>query len=98
MEFRSSLTVTLGDKIEDCILSAGETVAFCKEFQCTLTRIKSVLCEVEGLLRQKVDTFDDDRYDPINCSHRLINDLLTELDDDVETNRDTTVREEGQAG
>tara|TARA_Y100000310_G_scaffold38770_1_gene36276 strand:+ start:1293 stop:1577 length:285 start_codon:yes stop_codon:yes gene_type:complete len=93
MKFRSSTDITLGDKIEDCILSAGETAEFCKEFQAALVSIKINLREVERLLRQKVDLFDDS-YDEVNRAHRLIDNLLNELED-VKTDRDTTVREEG---
>jgi C4-type Zn-finger protein len=96
MEYRSNPETfsTLGDKIEDCMLSAGETVEFCKEFQASLSNIKGVLREVERLLRQKVDTIANDSYEVVNRSHRLIDNLLTELED-VETNRDSTIREEG---
>jgi hypothetical protein len=96
MEYHSNLT--LGDKIEDCLSSARDTADFCREFQVALSRITATIREVEVLLRQKVDLFSDDPYEPVNRSHRIINDLLDELEDDVKTDRDTAVRKEGQAG
>ena len=97
MAFRSSLSVPLSDKIEDCRLAAKDTMELCGAFEAELLKVTSVLREVERLLRQKVDTIGNDSYEVVNRSHRLVDNLLTELED-VETNRDSTVREEGQTG
>ena len=95
MGYHSNLT--LGDKLEDCLSSARDTADFCREFQAALSRITTTLREVEILLRERhqADLFSDDPYEPVNRSHRKINDLLDELEDDVKTDRDTVIRKEG---
>ena len=98
MEFRSSLSEPLADKIEDCRLAAKDTMELCGEFERELFKVTSILREVERLLRQKVDTIGNNSYEVVNRSHRLIDNLLTELESNVATNRDSTIREEGQTG
>jgi len=90
--------MSLSDKIEDCISSANDTKELCKELKAYLSKVKSTLADVERHLRQKIDVGDLDVNHPINLSHRLVTDLLEEIEDNVTADRDTTVREEGQQG
>ena len=93
MVFHSRLKLSLSDKIEECIDAARDTEKFCKDFRADLEKIRSALVEVERQLGQTVDLFDGDPYDPVNRSYRIIQDLLIEIEDDVETIRNTTVCE-----
>jgi len=90
--------MSLGDKIEDCISSAKDTEELCREFKVYLSKVKAGLNEIERHLRQKIDMGDLDVNHPVNLSHRIVTNLLDEIEDDVGSDRNTSLREEGQPG